>query len=514
MPNPNHVTTPNVAYIRPEVAKLFPQYYLIRDAIAGEVAVKAAKEKYLPKPDKTKNDEAARQRYEDYISRAVFYNVTRRTLAGLAGQVFMRDPVIKLPSQLAVLETNVSGAGVNLKQQSKKALNYALAYSRCGLHVDYPATDEEGGVTVADIEANRVRPTINLYSPMEIINWRLVEDGAEEKLSLVVLFETYVNSDDGFEVKTSGQFRVLRLDENGHYVQEIWREPSPTNADGSAVPKGKNWARHEIVTPKGPNGEPLDYIPFMFIGSDNNDASPDNPNFYDIASLNMAHYRNSADYEESCFIVGQPTPVLTGLTEDWVKDVLGGVVKFGSRGGIPLPVGGDAKLLQASENTMIKEAMEAKERQMVALGAKLVEQVTVQRTATETRLEATSEGSILSSTTHNVQDAYVWALEQCAMFANVEGAAVTFELNTEFDIVRMTPEERRQLIEEWQKGAVTFTEMRAGLRKAGSATEDDAKAKEQIATDQADALRQTAEIMDGMNNDNNDDTTGGANGDA
>jgi hypothetical protein len=147
----------------------------------------------------------------------------------------------------------------------------------------------------------------------------------------------------------------------------------------------------------------------MFIGSENNDANPDNPNMYDLASLNIAHYRNSADYEEACYIVGQPTPVLTGLTEQWYKDILGGCVNFGSRGGIPLPVGASADLLQASENTMIKEAMEIKERQMVALGAKLVEQKQVQRTAFETKVEATSEGSILSSSAKNVSNAFVWA---------------------------------------------------------------------------------------------------------
>lgn len=52
----------------------------------------------------------------------------------------------------------------------------------------------------------------------------------------------------------------------------------------------------------------------------------------------------------------------------------------------------------------------------------------------------------------------------------------------------MTPEERQQLIKEWQAGAITFEEMRTGLRKAGTVTEDDAKAKEKIAKDTAEAM--------------------------
>ncbi|UUV44518.1 portal protein [Rhodobacter phage RcMotherGoose] len=497
----------NVAFINPALSHVMPQYYLIRDAIAGEVAVKAAKTTYLPQPDKLDKSPENKARYDDYLLRAVFYNVTRRTLNGLVGQVFSKDPIFKLPAQLAVLEKNVSGSGITLTQQAKKTLNFTVAFSRCGLHVDYPTTaaadGEEGVVTVADIQANRIRPTINLYSPLEIVNWRMTEDGAEERLSLVVLLESYIANDDGFEIKNAAQFRVLRLT-NGVYTQEVWREPQPTAFDGSKVPKGKNFKQHETLTPRGPDGKPLDYIPFMFVGSDNNDPTPDNPNFYDLASLNMAHYRNSADYEDSCFIVGQPTPVVTGLTEDWLKDVMGGVVKFGSRGGIPLPAGASAELLQASENTMIKEAMETKERQMVALGAKLVEQKAVQQTATEAKQNKASEVSTLASATLNVQAAYNWAIGVAAFFAGATAAEDAVTLNTDFDIMNMSPEERRQTIEEWQKGAITFEEMRTVLRKSGTATEDDAKAKEKIANDAADALALAAEAMgDGLDADGN-----------
>ncbi|ALH23593.1 portal protein [Pseudomonas phage PaMx42] len=478
---------PNVSFVRPELSKLLPMYYLIRDAIAGEPTVKEARTKYLPMPNASDQSKENKARYDAYIARAVFYNVARRTLFGLIGQVFMRDPVVKVPALLNPLVANATGSGINLTQLSKKAVSLNLAYSRAGILVDYPTTEGNGGASVADLEAGKIRPTLYVYAPTEIINWRTIDRGAEEVLSLVVIFETWCVQDDGFEMKNSGQFRVLRLDEEGYYVHEIWREPNPTKADGTKIPRG-NYQLHEVFKPTDANGNRLDEIPFMFMGSENNDVNPDNPNFYDLASLNLAHYRNSADYEESCYVVGQPTPVLTGLTEEWVNNVLKGTVNFGSRGGIPLPTGADAKLLQAEPNTMLKEAMDTKERQMVALGAKLVEQKEVQRTATEAELEAASEGSTLSSATKNVSAAFEWALKWAARWIGAGDAGVKFELNTDFDIARMTPDERRQIIEEWQKGAITFTEMRTGLRKAGIATEDDAKAKADIAKDTAEAM--------------------------
>ncbi|QDP56576.1 MAG: putative portal protein [Prokaryotic dsDNA virus sp.] len=476
---------PNVAFVRKDLKALLPLYQLIRDCIDGEVKVKAAKAKYLPQPNAEDESEENLARFKAYIERAVFYNVTARTLKGFVGQVFLRDPVVEVPTLLQIVNEDANGGGVSLTQSSKKAVAYVLSHGRAGLFVDYPAT--EGVASRAQLEAGDIRPTVNLYAPWRVLNWRTTKRGAREILSLVVLSETYIQSDDGFEMKEAEQFRVLRLGKSQDNVQdnidegvdvytvEVWRK------------EGGNFGISESYQPRDSSGALLKEIPFTFIGSENNDVEIDNPPLYDLASLNIAHYRNSADYEESCFIVGQPTPYFAGLTEEWVKNVMGGTVTLGSRGAVPLPEGGSAGLLQAASNTMPKEAMEHKERQMVALGAKLVEQTTVQRTATEADLEATSENSTLTSSAKNVSAAYQWGLEWCAIFVGVPENGIKFELNTEFDIANMTPQERAQVISEWQSGAISFTEMRENLRKAGVAKLDDKKAKEEIDAELADA---------------------------
>lgn len=484
----------NVAFIRPELGFVWDQYLLIRDAIAGETAVKKAGDKYLPRPNAADVSKENRARYAAYLTRAVFYNVTRRTLTGLLGQVFMRDPKITMPDAMQNIQDDATGSGVSLVQLAKKAVSFGIAYSRCGILVDYPRTDSTEysgeaaqGVTKQQQESGEIRPTLYVYSPMEIINWRVIERGAKEILSLVVLSEMFTFHDDGFEMKQACQFRVLHLDdETGNYVVDIYQENTPTAIQpGSPIKKG-NYMLKTTINPTGADGLPLKEIPFSFIGSENNDSSIDDPNMYDMASLNIAHYRNSADYEESCFIVGQPTPVLTGLTQEWYKEVLKETVNFGSRAGIPLPTGADAKLLQAESQTMIKEAMESKELQMVALGAKLAQDQKVQRTAFEAKIEATAEGSVLSTTAKNVASAFQWALQFAAAWENLPNTNddVSFELNTDYDISRMTPEEQGQVIKNWQAGAITFEEMRSALRNTGVVTEDDALAKAAIEKEQ------------------------------
>ena len=457
---------PNVSYVRPEVKLYIPEYQKITDCLIGETAVKKRGAAYLPKPNAEDTSVANVARYKAYLERAVFYNVAARTHAGLVGAVFGVHPTIKFDGQFEYMGLNVNGEGAGIEQLGKQALGGVLGYGRAGLFVDYPhveSTDEAGNAVQsrADVERQNLRPTIELYDSEMIINWRTRVDGGVEKLSLVVLKEKYIYKDDGFELSMKDQWRVLRLDESGFYVQEVWRE------------------RAAIMTfePVDASGKRFTEIPFYFIGATDNSPSVEAPPLYSIVSLNLAHYRNSADYEESVYLCGQPTPCYSGLTEDWVKKVWkGNAPMFGSRAAITLPTGAKGELLQAQPNTLVKEAMTNKEQQMISLGAKLVEpKAGPQKTAYEASVDEASENSTLTGAAKNVNNAFENALRICTMFQG--GGAPEFKLNTDFELAVLGTEERRQVISEWTQGAITWGEMRAQLRRAGIATEDDTTAK-------------------------------------
>lgn len=467
---------PNVGFVVEEVKKLLPSYELIRDCIEGEKTVKAKTVKYLPMPNAEDTSTENQKRYNAYLTRAVFYNVAQRTLDGLVGQVFLRDPVVEVPELLQPVVDDATGSGVSLMQLAQEAAATALAYGRCGLFVDYPDTDTP--TSRADVAAGEVRATMQVVMPWAAINHRVMSVGARKLLSLVVFEEEYVEQDDGFETKTKKRWRALRL-VDGKYKVEIW-----ANKQGSK-PEAEFW-------PTEASGANLKEIPFIFVGVKNNDPKPEQPPFYALCAVNMAHYRNSADYEESIFVLGQPTPYFSGLSEEWVSKVMGGGVALGARGAVMLPVGGDAGLLQVEPNTMAKEGMEQKEAQMLALGAKLVEGSQTQRTATEANIDNVSETSVLSSVAKNTGAAFKWALEQAMLFVGATGE-VEFDLNTEFDLVNMSPEERKTLLAEWQGGAITFEEMRANLRRAGIATMDDAEAKAKLDAEAAEQIARATE---------------------
>jgi hypothetical protein len=462
-----------VEFVRQEVCDKLVLWERIRAALDGEDAVRALKTKILPAPNPADTSIANVRRYDDYIQRAVWYNVAARTLSGLAGYVFAKEPTINLPEAIVPLETDVDGSGVTIAQQAKTTLRNVLAYGRSGLLVDYPKVEQ--ATTKQDLMDGKVSPAIILYEPEQITNWKTSKQGSQILLDMLVLKETHiVPGENEFEFTIQTQYRVLTRDTNG--VQgRLFRKKK--NSDSFEHDSSEDY---QVM---GSDGKALPEIPFVFVGSMNNDSTVDLSPLADLVNLNIAHFRNSADHEEACFIVGQPTPWVSGLTEAWVKDVLKGVIQLGSRAIMALPMGASAGLLQAEPNTMPFEAMKHKELQMVALGAKLVEQQTVQRTATEAGMDHSSQVSILVAAATNVFLAYMAALKFCVQFVGAGDAKIEFELSEPLTKDIVTPEQATSLMGLWMGGLIDFEEARGVLKKAGVAWKDDALIK-QVVTDE------------------------------
>lgn len=253
-----------------------------------------------------------------------------------------------------------------------------------------------------------------------IINWKTRKVGGQYLLSLIVLKEV-VDKDtpDGFGVEAQDQYRVLRLTGDGIYQQELWSEDN-------------GWSEAmEAVQPLDGAGRPWRIIPFMFLGSENNDSSIDDAPLYDMAEINVGHYRNSADYEEASYLVGQPQPWMAGLDEQWRDHLEETGIYLGSRAPWLLPQGGTCGMMQAEPNTLAKEAMDAKENQMVALGARLIERGSAVKTATQADNESAAEHSVLSLVVSNVSEAYTQCLMWMAQFLNISGT-IEYKLNQDF----------------------------------------------------------------------------------
>lgn len=453
-----------VGFRLPEYEDELSNWDLLEDTCKGESAIKASPEWYIPPPVPFSVDPSPENvaRYETYVERAVFWAVTKRTLHGLTGQVFKKDPVLVTDNEdLAAMAVDIDGSGITLDQQAQKTLSEVLKKGRSGLFVDFPTT--EGPVTAEDQKDNGVRPVIVRYDAKQVINWRTRAIGSENRISLVVIVENHITEDDGFEPIFQERWKVLKLNDVNVYEVEHYLFDEE---------KGEFYQDGDTITPTKGDGSTFNYIPFMFVGSTNNDVMVDVPPLLDIASLNIAHLRNSADYEEMLFICGQATPWAAGLDKEWAEDLMDDNIQLGSRKLILLPQGGSAGLLQVESNDVLSKAMKDKEEQMIKLGAKLVDNVSVQRTATDALIQEVSETSVLHSASVNVSSAYTICISFIFDFLSIDFDPESdyYELNTDFEITTMTPQEQQALIASWMSGGLLDEEMRERFQKAGIAT--------------------------------------------
>lgn len=427
------------------------KWELVRDVLKSNVS-KHIKDIDLNDPDRNK-------RYKDD---AQFTNFTARTVSGLTGAVFRRKTIIELPSSIQYMQDDATGDELSIEKLAQELVREVLALGRMGLLVDFPSLPEGESLTAAQADALNMEASILKYSPESIINWHITRIGSKNMLDLVVLKECLDElDDDGFTWIKRTQYRVLRLilgeDGNPTYIQQIYNE------DEDLV---------STSTPRDKAGNTLDAIPFVFVGSNDNDSKVDASPMYDLSRLNIGHLRNSADYEESVHIVGQPTLfITTDMDQEVFKAANPDGVYIGSRRGVNLGTSGKADFLQASPNQLADKAMERKEMQAVMMGARLIVPQADRETAEAARMRHSGETSILNTIADNVEAALIRCLELSLLFMsdNPESDAdlIVLNINDTFFDPKIDPNFLMAQIQLVEKRAISMVDFRKKLRKLG-----------------------------------------------
>lgn len=465
--NATYVQTKNTEYTKYE-----DKWKLIRSVIASEVT------SYLRNVGANEATVPAQEaRQKAYVDGAILYNFTKRTTDGMVGSTYRKQPVVELPPELEYLLTDADGNGQPLVQQSQDAVREDIMIGRLGLFVDAPAkpTDTEGNQLPVSKQMNAdglTNPKIQLYTAESIINWRVERIGSVNKLVMIVLAEEYEyqSGENEFLFLTGTQYRVLDLD-NGLYRQRIWRyndKGQLVNNNGEIDQGGTSI---ESFDPRA-NGQRMTEIPFAFIGADNNDYTIDEPPIFPLASLNIAHYRNSADNEEMLFLVSQAMLVIApekSIAAKWKEHNPDGV-KFGARAGLNVGDGGNAFILQASADSALSTAITKKEEQAVQIGAQLITP-TQQVTAESARIQRGADTSVLSSVSNNVSAGYNKAIQWCLDFLG-STSVFEFKLSNDFFFNRASPQDIDSIIKAWQGSAISTSVKDKFLVEGGVIADD------------------------------------------
>ncbi len=403
-------------------------------------------------------------RSDQYKQDAILTNFTALTKSGLTGLVFRRKPKITLPNELSYMLDDATGDNLSLLQFSQKIIGEVLETGRYGILVDYPQVTERLSLQGQRQSGNVAR--LHPYAAEQIINWKLKVYGSKKLVSQIVLRELLETSGpDGFEWHQKIQYRVLELNDQQIYTSCLYdiegklieEETAPTKADGTF------WNE----------------IPFLFVGSENNDANIDQAPLYDLAVLNLGHYKNSADYEESIFITGQPTLFMRGTCDlTSFQSVYPNGIKFGSRAGYYLGENGGADLVQANPNQLADVAMLRKETQALAIGARLISPPGGRETAEAARIRFSSQNSALFLITSNVSLAITKCLQWALEFTTTAKSPCNFLLNDQFYDDAADPNLIIASIQMLDRGIIAKDDMRDYARKTGII--DDERTNEEL----------------------------------
>jgi hypothetical protein len=416
-----------------------------RDAAAGQDAVHAKGARYLPKLAEQTDTE-----YDGYKCRALYYNATGRTVDGLTGLVFRREPAVEIPDALDYLREDIDTCGTPLLAFSEKVVDELLTVGRLGLLVDYPPL--QTARTQAEEKAAGGRPYIKTYCAESIINWRVQRVGNRNMLTLAVLKEQAEERDDDYTVKMADTWRVLRL-ADGVYTQELWRK-NPNKQDEFILVDGYP------VTPLM-GGKPMDFIPLLICGPMGVDACVQKPPILDLADVNISHYRTTADYEHGLHFTGLPTPIVTGHQfSDGETFALGSTTVKG----FPNP---DARAtfleFQGTGLTQLSKRLDEKEAMMAALGARMLAAEKRAAEAAETAaIHRAGENSVLGSLANAASAAISKALNWCLQWAGVQAEAKV-ELNTDYLPTGLSAQEVTALVAAWQAGAISHRTLHDNL---------------------------------------------------
>lgn len=418
-----------------EYDKYIDAWTKCRIVAEGSEVVKEAGTEFLPALTDQRGEE-----YEKYKNRALFFEGTTRTVNGLLGMLFAKDPSIICSDEECSLEKFIPLIN-SPKEFLKEVCRETVTVGRTGLLVDVNSAGE---------------PYITKYLAEDIINWRTSEFSSGEELELVVLKELALELENPFKTKEVCRYRVLFLDQNKVYTQKLFQKSE----------KGDDFMQigEDIVPTK--NGAKLDKIPFFFIGSTGNSPTPYRPPLIGLVNVNISHYMNSADLEHGRHFTGLPTPWVAGFTPgDNQKLSIGSQVAWVSN-----KENAKAGFLEFTGQglTSLENALKEKQDMMIVLGARLLE---APKKASESADNQTSrkqgENSILAniadSVSNGVTNAYKFAVE----WKGKDAKDVKIEIHKDFSNLSPDPQLLSSMMAAVQGGLMSFDTWFYNLQSRG-----------------------------------------------
>lgn len=420
---------------------------LIRHCIIGEYEIKRHSVEYLPMLGAQTNDE-----YQAYLDRAYFYNMTHRTVNGLVGTVFRREPkALGVDKSLELNLDAITKDNLSVNIFAKEIAYEIISVGRFGV--------------LLDMDVNGVNPPFLAgYIAERIIDWTVSEVDGRLVLTRVVLQE--IKKIELSQLVTQplttvtslykADYRVLIL-KDGEYQQHIFRDFAEPPTPASIV--------EEVVIPKN-LGKSFNFIPFVFFGPLSNSPGVEKSPILDIALMNISHYQSVAQLEHGRFYTALPVYHVQVQNENEKKGsyVVGPNVVWEYTGEKPPGIAE----YNGQGLVFLERALDMKESHISALGGRMlgIRSTAVAESDNLVKLKEKNEQSLLLNATTTINIGMTQLLTWWSNWQNKPSKDVEFLVNQDFLFNTFAAREFRAFTLMYQEGILPIEVLYSLLGKA------------------------------------------------
>ena len=417
----------------------------VKDFGKGEFAVKSKGDLYLPVlGGQTKED------YNAYLMRGFIIPAVEPTSLAICGAIMRKDPLFDPVESIDYLLQDFDGEGNSVTKFVEGIIRELLYAGSAGYLIEYSD-----------------KAVVKQYTKASIIN---------VSKDYIVLMQEYQEQDkkDKFIQHTKTEYLELTYDDDGNYIQNLWRQDN-----------SKEYIIVESIMPTN-RGESLKEIPFVF-----SDDLLTDPILLHLANVNHKQYMQSTDESHGLHWTALPTLFVFGDLRDEHGNKKQIKVGAGSANHID---DGEARveLLEFTGAGLgaLRASIDNKVNTMASIGATMLTDTSGGvRSAETSRIEASSETATLSIIANTVDSTMAEILR---IVAEWQGAPIPeFAINRDFIDTNLDPQSLLAYLQVFQSGGMSLDSFLSLLVKG------ELLPKNITAEDEADRIETTGNDFNG-----------------
>lgn len=397
---------------------------IVRDVYEGTLKMRDRGEAYLPMfPKETPKHYTSRK------DTAVLFNAFRRTVGGLTGMVFRKDPQpteVVQEALVAELE-NVDMAGRDLATFARDHFQDAMTDGHAGIFVDMRKVDEGEFGSLLE-ERKELRPYWVSICKGDIVRFRTATVGGQIILVHLAFRETTTEQVGSYGEKEVTRIREFVLTTEEREPVVVWRTWRQRKEGDNSTWYTETSGRLDGVT----------RIPFAVTYTGQCGYLESDPPLLDLAMENVKHWQKRSDRDNVEHVACCPIFVLVGVDEDPKELEIGPTV------GVRVPQGGDAKYAEPQGVALQqgRESLKDIEHRMALLGlSMLMSESRSAETATSKRIDKSESDSQLAAAAKSLQAALTQALRFHVEWGGGKAEqAGEIAVNMDFENLRLEPQ--------------------------------------------------------------------------